>query len=148
MKIENAKMRGFYAGLIAGALGGFIFTIGRIIADIFRFYTGTPTLLEFDMMMIHFGYAMGANGIFGAIFGIIYPLFYDRVPSKGIKKSLIFGLMMFFFSNVFISSIYLLNWYLTGFEQFFLDSFAWVFYGIQIWFPYGIFLGLLYERWK
>ena len=148
MKFSNPLMRGLYAGLIAGAFGGFIFTIGEIIATQVGFYTAVPGLLEFDMIMIHFGYAMGANGMFGAIFGVIYPLLYDRIPSKGVKKSLIFGLMMFFFSNVFISSLHLLAGLLTGLEYHFEQSFAWTFYGIQIWFPYGIILGILYERWK
>ena len=146
-------MRGFYAGLIAGIVGGFIFTIGRTLATISGFYFISPLareldLLTFDMLMGHLGYAIGANGIFGGILGIIYSKFYDAIPGRGVKKGFVFGLIKFFIFNIFVSSSLILVGLLTGVEQYFVNAHGWFTGGIQIWLTYGIVLGLLYERLK
>jgi hypothetical protein len=140
-------MRGFYSGLVAGCIGGLVFTVVRVLETISGLYALFP-VLTFDALMIHLGYAMPANGIYGGIFAIIYSMFYDRVPGKGVKKSFVFGLMMFFISNIWIASDSFLLWLFTRIETLFEWSYSWSIEGSTIWIPYGIVLGLLYERWK
>lgn len=148
MKISYPLMRGFYAGLIAGCIGGLVYTVSELLETILGLPAGVPDLLTFNILMIHLGYAIPANGVYGGTFGIIYSKFYDGVPSKGVKKGFVFGLIIFFISNIFIASGNLLSWLLTGVEQYFLWSYSWAMGGFTIWLPYGVVLGLLYERWK
>ncbi|WP_455277430.1 hypothetical protein [[Eubacterium] cellulosolvens] len=147
MKISNPIVRGFYSGLIAGCIGGLILTIQRILDAIL----GTPVvpvdLLDFDILMFHLGYSIPSNGMWGSIYGIVYSRFYDRVPGKAVKKGFVWGCIIFFISNIWITSYFFTIWSFTGFEQNLSWAYGWVM-SFSIWIPYGIVLGVLYERWS
>jgi hypothetical protein len=104
-------------------------------------------MLTLETMTYHLSYEMGQMGIFGAVFGIFYSMFYATIPGKGVKKSFIFGSIMFLFANLFEASATFLLGLLTGIEQYFWFSFTWAL-AISNWAVYGIFLGIFYERWK
>ena len=89
MKIENVLMRGFYAGLMAGIVGGIALTSSHAMMTILgfgTFFTGAGVSISFDLLINHLGYAVGSTGIFGGIFGIIYSKIYNIVPGKNICK--------------------------------------------------------------
>lgn len=143
MKIENALMRGFYAGLIAGIVGGtwiFIYVYHTQILS------GLPDATPSDWLN-YLIYHIGIVGIFGGIFGSVYSRFYDGVPGKGVIKGLVFGLMMGMLANIFTSTDILLLWSQTHVDSALEWGVAWII-GFQKWIVYGIFLGILYERLK
>ena len=136
------------AGLIAGIIGGIVANIARIIEALFGLPTAIPGMLTVETMLYHLGYAIGYSGIFGAVFVIFYSRFYDAIPGKGVKKGLVFGSIMYLFSNLYLSSLELWYGLLTGVEQWFLLSAELAYVGFFALLPYGIVLGVLYERWK
>ena len=148
MKIENALMRGFYAGLIAGIIGQtglFIYvflssTIGEG-SDI------VPYVFSYDFWIDYLIYQIGEQAIFGGIFGIIYSQFYNKIPGKGLKKGIVFGLLIALLGTVSYGSFFLLMGLLTANETFLGWGVDWL-EAIPMWFLYGVVLGPLYERWK
>jgi len=151
MKISNPLVRGFYAGLIGGCIGGFIyilFTIPETILELPGFIVETLDISEFSNLIALLGYSIPANGIWGSIYGIVYSRFYDGVPGKGIKKGFVWGCIIAFISNILIAFWDFLLLLLTGREFFFIATYTWIETGLVMWVPYGIFLGILYERWK
>ena len=93
-------MRGFYPGLIAGIIGGIVGSISIIIGTMIglpHILIGVP--LTFELMISHLGYNIGATGIFGGIFGIVYSKFYNGIPSEGLKKGIVFGLLTYLFQT-------------------------------------------------
>jgi hypothetical protein len=140
-------MRGFYAGLLAGIIGGIAISITRIVEAILGLPSAIAGILTVETALYHLSYEMGQAGIFGALFGILYVRFYNAVPGKGVKKSLFFGSIIFLFSSFWWTSSNILCWLLTGNELFLWWSFVY-FLPIVTWIPYGVLLGLVYERWK
>jgi hypothetical protein len=147
MKIENTLMRGFYSGLIAGIIGGIAINITRIVEAILGLPSAIAGMLTVETMLFHLAYEMGQAGISGALVGILYARFYDAVPGKGVKKSLVFGSIIFLFSSLWWTSADILDWLLTWTELYFWWAFVY-FLAIFVWIPYGVVLGLVYERWK
>ena len=77
--------------------------------------------------------------VWGAIFGAIYPKFYDVVPGKGIMKGLCFGLLLFLISSVRAAT------FLAAYTFVPLAT-SWVFVGFFQFASYGIVLGALYKK--
>ena len=146
MKISNPLIRGFYSGLIAGVIAGIPVTIARIIQAMLELPTEVPGILSLETIVYHISYEMGQVGIFGAIFGIFYSRFYLGLPSKGVKKGFIFGLIVGFFSNIWWTSANFLKWLLTGNVKFLWWSFEFAYSYIAIFPLYGIILGVVYKR--
>jgi hypothetical protein len=147
MKFDNPLVRGLYSGLMGGAVGGLIFTSQKIIEYLFGLPTEFPDILTLNILMIFLGYAVPSNAIWGGIFGTVYSRFYHRVPSKGVKKGFVWGCIIFLISNLWIASRHFVTWFFAGFEPNLMWSYQWA-TSFSIWLPYGIILGILYERWK
>jgi len=151
MKIENAKMRGFYTGLFAGFIGAIAVHISLMVSAMSGFHPDYAALLAseraIEFILYQLIYELGQVGISGAVFGIFYSMFYEAIPGKGVKKSFIFGLIILLFSNLWWSSYNFLLGLLTGIEKFFWYSILWT-GAVYFWPVYGIFLGIFYERWK
>ena len=141
-------MRGFYAGLIAGVIGGISVNIVRIIEAILGLPSAIPGILTVETALFHLFYEMGAIGIFGALIGVLYSKFHNGIPGKGRKKGLIFGLLIGLFSNIWWVSAWFLEWLLTGIEYCLWELFELTLTYFAIFPLYGVILGLLYERWK
>lgn len=142
-------MRGLYSGLIAGCIGGVAITISMFTMTILGVYTllsGIP--LTFELLISHLAYAIGQNGVFGAIFGIMYSKFHRGVPGKGLAKGLVFGLIVYLFTNINAASINFVVWLFTSSEYHLATITSWVVTGFFVWIPYGVVLEALYERWK
>jgi len=146
--MSSSLSRGFYAGLIAGIIGGILINITRIIEAMLGLPSAVAGVLTFETALYHLGYEIGQVGISGALFGILYARFYNAIPSKGVKKSLFFGSIIFLFTSFWWTSANILSWLLTWAEQFLWLSISMAFIAIVIWIPYGLVLGLVYERWK
>ena len=141
-------MRGFYSGLIGGFLGGTVVVVTIVIGAIAGLKIWYfPEFLDFDFVINYLIYQVGYEGIFGGIFGIFYSIFYNRIPGKGVKKGLIFGCMVAFLSNIWMSSNFYLSWLFTSVDSHYATAFAFV-WGCIIWVVYGLMLGPLYERLK
>ncbi|WP_455278409.1 hypothetical protein [[Eubacterium] cellulosolvens] len=150
MKIENAKMRGFYAGLIAGCIGFIVFYLALIPQTIIGLPTGVLDVLDlfkFDHLIAILGFGIPSNGIWGGIYGIIFSIFYNRVPGSGVKKGFFWGCIIGFISDLWIAFGNFLLFLMTGTAQFFIWGYGWC-EAFIIWASYGVVLGMLYERWK
>jgi hypothetical protein len=108
----------------------------------------TLDIFEFDVFVGLLAYSIPANAMWGSIYGIVYSKFYDRVPSKGIKKGFVWGCIIAFISNIMIALSPFLLFLFTGMEPYFVSFYSWAETGLVIWVTYGIFLGIIYERWK
>ncbi|MCW4033109.1 MAG: hypothetical protein NWF08_06920 [Candidatus Bathyarchaeota archaeon] len=78
------------------------------------------------------------NLIFGAIWGIIYSRAYRVIPGKGIMKGLIFGLFGYLIWHIRWVTLFISYGDLS---QVTLQ----IIYGIIVWIPFGIALGIIFE---
>ena len=149
MKIENARMRGFYSGVIAGIIGSIVLSISLIV--VFEWLLGNWTAIYDspitpDIVMNYLIYHIGFAAIFGGVFGIFYSILYDGIPGKGVKKGFFFGFMIGLLSNIWIAFGKFLTGVFTGIEIYYGDSFAFVWVFVFLWLIYGLVLGPVYER--
>ena len=134
------------AGLIAGIIGAITINVATVIQAILGITTAVPGILSIDMMLSHLAYEIGQLGVFGSIFGILYSRFFDRIPSKGAKKGLIFGSIMYLFSNIYTASLNLLYGLFSGIGQYIQISGLFVTTGFFCLIPYGLALGVLFKK--
>jgi hypothetical protein len=134
---------GFHAGAIAGVAGGLAAVASHVLNIILGLSWLTqyelPGLLVFETLINHIVVEIGLTAIYGAIFGLIYSKFYERIPGKGIKKSFIFSMMFYLISNIYLASFAAAygNLPVAG-------GFAWAgFWTLAV---YGIVLGAIHER--
>ena len=66
---------------LAGIIGGLALTSSRIVESMIAL-PSAEVILTFDIMITHFGYAIGTTAIFGGIFGIIYSKLYGGILGK------------------------------------------------------------------
>jgi hypothetical protein len=78
--------------------------------------------------------------IWGAIFGILFAFFYERVPGHNISKGLIFSMIIFSITNLPLAIHSIVYGIFAGF-------FAWTF-AIFAFIAYGLVLGYLYKPKK
>jgi hypothetical protein len=137
---------GYQKGLLAGAIAGFVDNTVSILSIVMAWIIGLweATSWEISYFIDVFLSHLSLNIIWGMFFGVIFVMIYDRIPGRGIKKGLIFGLLFYWvLSNVRIGS--------------FLQSYGDLWYGFDwavafIWggfFPsiaYGLVLGYLYRK--
>lgn len=129
---------GYLAGMITGAIAGTGAGISAIFPQTLLVILGlvTPAFLEAlpYAVTVHIGF----NMIFGIAFGIIYTRFYDVIPCKGIKKGLVYGLILYVTQDLWPASYYLANGN-------FPTSSGFLFSGIFVSVTYGFLQGVLYE---
>jgi len=81
---------------------------------------------------------IGFNTIFGTAFGIVYTRFYDVIPGKGIKKGLVYALILYLAQDLWPASYYLANGNFPA-------SSGFLFSGILVSATYGLLQGALYQ---
>jgi len=94
-------MRGDVAGVIAGVVGGVINVVFGMIGIMIGFIQYIPDVSVIALISRE----IILNAIWGAILGALYEFFYSAIPGNGIKKGLIFSLLIFFLGGVRIASL-------------------------------------------
>ena len=94
------------------------------------------TILDFTNQSI---FHIGFNTFFGVLFGALFAMFYDRIPSKDIKKGLVFSMIIFLITT-FQAAIYGIVY--TGYPI----AIALFYQGFLAFIAYGLVLGYLYKK--
>jgi len=137
--IKGVIHPGAIAGSVAG-LSSFFYTV--VIMN--------PLLwpeLEIDLGLVisQLGTLVLFNMIWGIVFGILFAMFYERVPKKGILKGLIFSMAVFFFTNIPNVMRNMIYSQLTE-QAYGLMIALWVLLAaLFVFVPFGLVLGLLYK---
>jgi hypothetical protein len=130
---------GIYPGAIAG-----------IVAGLSSFFLSTtimnpilwPKLVaDIGFLISQLGSIVLFNMAWGIVFGILFAMFYDKIPKKGILKALIFSMVLFFLINIQIlrTLMYPFN---NMYALWGISALLFVFV------PFSIVLGLLYKKNK
>jgi len=127
---------GIYPGAIAGLIGGIPVEISNIL--IFNRHLWSIYLSEICVLIGQLGTHLFFNMIWGIVFGILFVVFYEKIPGIGIPKGLIFSMIMFLISS-FRSGIFIL-----GYGDLMLG--LWQFTGGFTFLFFGILLGYLYKK--
>jgi len=126
------------SGLIAGVASG-IMMIVFAISGLYELFSITPYFPPIDLQNI-----AQCEIISGIVWGMIwagfYAFFYDYVPSKGIKKGIIFALIIWIISGF----RYAVTVSAYGFYLYTIPMAISTFFSIAI--TYGLLLGILYKK--
>jgi len=124
----------FVVGLIGGIINGIIAS-AMVVQGII---IGAYPLWAIEAIVKNI---IAINIIWGIIFAILYSKFYRSIPGKGIWKGLVYGLMLYFLSN-----IYWFSYVLAYGDPSFITALMPFIVGIWVWIVYGFMLGILYEK--
>ena len=129
---------GIHPGAIAGLLGGISAFITIVIGIVMEFWPPSVPDPDIGFFLSQLGTHAFFNMIWGIVFGMLFAMFYDRIPGKGIKKGIVYSLTLFFITT-FRGSIYGLPYGNLIFYSFSTISF---FHFLTV----GLVLGLLYRK--
>ena len=130
------------SGIVAGFIAGFTVGIVNVISDSSGFwelfsvhYTTIPVGIQHTLL-----YEIIFSSLWGIVFGGLYAFFYDYIPFTGVKKGLIFGLIIWVAVAVHPASL-ILGY---GFHQLFVPmTFISL---ISTCLVYGSLIGILYKK--
>lgn len=134
--IKHDVNGGIYPGAIAGLIGSILVEIGNIL--FFNRHLWSIYLSEIGVLIGQLGTHAFFNMMWGIVFGMLFVIFYEKIPGKGILKGLIFGMIMFFISS-FRSGIFILAYGDLMFG-------SWQFLGGFMFSVFGILLGYFYKK--
>jgi hypothetical protein len=129
--------------ILVGLIAGFFSAIVMIIFNysglweslsIYR-YSYLPVDIQISV-----SYEIILGSIWGIIWGAFYSFFYDYIPGEGLKKGIIYGLMVYIIAILRPAQIYSS---FGGFSWAVLYSFT-SFFSIAI--TYGLLIGYLYKK--
>jgi len=136
---------GILAGAIAGIVAGIVnFALGPMLAqiEIIEPLGGTWEIWD-PSFYVTFALAFISLAlIWGTIFGLIYSMYYDSTPGKGVLKGLFFGLMIWFIKDVAAGSYVALIFVAINIST------TLILVGFFMWVVYGLVLGYLYKPSK
>ena len=129
------------AGLIAGFFAGIVATIIKI-SNFHDWFSITPyAYIPFNMHIIA-QVEIIWHTVWGIIFGVFYALFYNYISGIGVKKGIIYGLIIWIIASfrfAVINAVY-------GYYQWLIPDALSGFFSIGI--TYGLVLGYLYKPSK
>jgi uncharacterized membrane protein YagU involved in acid resistance len=128
--------------IIAGVIAGFISSIVSIIFDISGFYelfSVLPHVLPMNVQSIVI-FQIIQSIIWGIIFCAFYAVFYDYIPGIGIKKGLVYGLIIWAIAVLRMNILNAIHLYI----QFAVANTISAFFSLAI--TYGILIGALYKK--
>jgi hypothetical protein len=144
LKIIRHDIRsGIHPGAIAGLLGGIIAFITMVIGIAIGFWPPRIPDPDIGFFLSQLGTHVFFNMIWGVVFGMLFVMFYDRIPSKDIKKGIVFSLTIFFittFRGNFRQIAY------SGMPKLLLYSYEWITMGFFMFLTVGFVLGLFYKK--
>ena len=128
----------FLAGAIAGLVGGIVSSFLVVVGTMFGLYgslagRGSPINAAIVSIIL--------TVIFGVtVWGLMYSRFYDLIPGKGLKKGLIFGLMIWLVKDIVAGG------YIGLAMQEMSVAVSLIVVGFYCVVTYGLVLGLLYKK--
>ena len=124
--------------IIAGAIAGIVMGIGAMFSQYPASWLGLYEPNPLPPLFVFLG-ILGFDVIWGIILAIIFSILYNSIPSKGILKGFVYGLIIFIISNLRGANLL----WSFGFHEWAM-VFAWS--GLFAPTLYGITLGYLYKK--
>jgi len=132
--MKRAIIVGFISGLVAGMVQAVLSISG--IWDFFSvYYLIEP--VSFQHTMLHYTILFG---LWGIVYCVLYSFFYDYIPNKGIKKGIIFALIIWIAVAVHPALIIIGYGYPRHFIPLIFTNF------LSTCGVYGTLIGILYKR--
>jgi len=148
-KIKQYDMiSGFYPGAIAGLIGGMVASVVAILGPVLGIWGyNVPVELSFDLWWGQAGTHIFLNMVWGIIFGMVYAKVYNLIPSKGILKGAIYGLILYAIINLF-GQTFVIGWAISSSEwALFTNIILWALItGFFQALAFGLALGAIYRK--
>ena len=145
MRGGNSLKNYILAGLIAGFASGIVRLIFMIsgLWELFSvhpliFYR-TRTSIPFDIQTLTI-FSILEGIIYGIILSVFFALFYNYIPGEGVKKGLVFGLIMWLFIGLRPAILNAIALY----HQYAIPQALSHLFGLGI--TYGLLIGILYKK--
>jgi hypothetical protein len=130
----------FYPGAFAGILGGVASFIANFASHDLAEYLVPGHVIDFSLLLGQFGSQIMHHLIWGVFLGLIYTKVYNLVPSKGIVKGLIYGLIGAYLINEVPTALLSI-----GYGNFIVADMIITIGAFQA-IVYGLALGYLYKK--
>ena len=130
------------AGAIAGSIMGIVnFVLGYMLSyiGITEPLGGSWEIAQSLLMLIVLA-LFSLSVIWGIFFGVIYGRFFDNIPSKGVMKGLVYGILVWIAKDVAAGS------YAAMIFMAMYISINLIIVGFFMWIVYGLVLGYLYKK--
>ena len=149
-KIETYDVRsGILPGAIAGLLGGFAAGITAVLGTATGAYyiVNAPERLTFDFFLSQGGAHAFVNMIWSIFFGMIFARVYNLVPSRNVKKGILFSLILYFIYDFHLGTFCII-WAFYHNALLIVKFLAYGMFviGIAQAIVFGLVLGLLYRK--
>ena len=131
---------GYVVGGIAGAIAGVADGIVSYIISILGGKIGLWADYDPITLLMQFPAQTAINVTWGVFFGFAFVMFYNCIPRQGVKKGIIYGLIVYFLLSNLRSAAFT---YMFGFSE---AAFSWAIHGIFASIAYGAVLGYLYKK--
>ncbi len=135
----------FYPGAIAGIVSGVPLSLaGWIIYDPLMWQKFTTNI---GFLMIVLGIFVMFYMTWGIVFGILYAMFYEKIPKSGILKGLIFAMSIYFFTNLPLTIHHFMYYQVLTLEyDLLVRGIGSLLLGLSTFVPFGLVLGYLYRK--
>lgn len=131
-------------GAIAGSLGGltasvmvYVYLLSGILS-MRAHYFEVPVFSALIVFIL-------LTAFYGSLWALLYSMFYDSIPGKGITKGLIFGLLIYLIKDV-QAGTYLAFASSLQVELLNMAALDLMTIGIYSWIVWGLILGYLYKK--
>jgi hypothetical protein len=127
--MKNPIAAGFIAGIVKAICAFFSVPLGAAM----KLWEPAP-VPHLDQLLSIIGFDI----MWGVILALIFSILYTSIPGKGIKKGLVYGLIIYLVSNIRAANLiwaYVPDW-----------AAIFAFTGIFALIPYGIVLGYIYKK--
>ena len=136
--MKRAIIVGLIAGFIAGIVQAFL-----DISGIYQLFSDHPASLPISIYLSMQNIMLSRiilYSLWGIIWGALYSFFYDHIPGKGLKKGLIFSLLVWI-AVTFHPAIVIVQY---GFDEYFIPWVLTGFFSVCI--TYGLLIGYLCKK--
>jgi len=128
--------KGIHPGAIAALIGSIAIFIAEVLLwnpiDFPQYMTDVSFLIS------QFGTHAFINMVWGIGWGVLYVMFYDRIPGNRISKGIIFSMILYFILDIRWAII----WLYYGFINWFISFGNGIFFHLV----YGLLIGILYRK--
>lgn len=132
--MKRAITVGLFTGFVSGILRAVL-----IISGIYELFSVSWLFMPVGIQHIIL-FSIIQNSFWGIVYCLLFAFFYDYIPFKGVKKGVIFGLIIWIAVSVHPASL-LIGY---GFHQFFIPMTFIAFISTCV--VYGSLIGILYKK--